>query len=297
MSSPPPAPQGRGAASPPGFPQPGLPKPGSLHPPDGQPPSQSAARPASLHPPVGAPRLQIVGLYKRYGTLPVLDGISLTVAAGEIVAVVGPSGCGKTTLLDVLAGVEPADGGALWWNGEPVANLRGRVAYMQQKDLLLPWRSALDNALLGAQIRGRLAEARQRAPELFARLGLRGFERARPAELSGGMRQRVALARTILGGGELWLLDEPFAAVDALTRRELHRLLRELWSGQPALLVTHDIHDARRLAHRVVVFSPRPARVLAELPAAEASEERLLALLGLAEPDSLDQAPRVRTWA
>lgn len=224
-------------------------------------------------------RLQIMGLYKRYGPLAVLDGVSLAVSAGEIVAVVGPSGCGKTTLLDILAGIEPADGGALLWNGKPVASLRGRVAYMHQRDLLLPWRSALHNALLGAQIRGRLAEARRQAPELFARLGLSGFERARPAELSGGMRQRVALARAILGGGELWLLDEPFAAVDALTRRELHQLFLELWSGQPALLVTHDIHDARRLAHRVVVFSPRPARVLAELPAAQATEERVLELL------------------
>ena len=264
---------------------------------DGRTPSDSTDPPGHARAAGAALRLEIVGLCKRFGALPVLDGISLTVSAGEMVAVVGPSGCGKTTLLDILAGVEPADGGTIWWNGQPVASLRGRVAYMQQKDLLLPWRSALDNALLGAQIRGHLDKARMQAPELFARLGLSGFERARPAELSGGMRQRVALARAVLGGGEVWLLDEPFAAVDALTRRELHRLLRELWRGQPALLVTHDIHDARQLAHRVVVFSRRPARILAELPAAQASEERLLELLAPAAAVPTNTPPRVRERA
>ena len=223
--------------------------------------------------------LEVQGLIKRFGSLPVLDGVTLQVRPGEIVAVVGPSGCGKTTLLDVLAGIVAADGGRLSWDGAPVPHLRGRVAYMQQRDLLLPWRSALDNALLAAELRGCTAEARRRAPELLRRLGLAGFESARPRALSGGMRQRVALARTILGGGQLWLLDEPFSAVDALTRRELHDLLLECWEGQPALLVTHDPAEARRLAHRVVVLGPRPARVVAELAAAEATEERIVALL------------------
>lgn len=223
--------------------------------------------------------LAVAGLTKRFGELRVLDAVSLTVAPGEIVAVVGPSGCGKTTLLDILAGVTPADAGLLTWDGVSVPHLRGRVAYMQQQDLLLPWRSALDNALLAAQVRSRLLEARKMAPAIFLRLGLAGFERARPAELSGGMRQRVALARTILGGGELWLLDEPFSSVDALTRRELYELFRATWQGQPTLMVTHDVNDARRLADRVIVLGHRPARVLAELPAAAATEERVVELL------------------
>ena len=232
------------------------------------------------HPGLPAPHapaeLQVVGLRKRFGPVPVLDGISFAVRAGEVVALVGPSGCGKTTLLDILAGVERADGGQIVWRGQPVASLRGQVAYMQQKDLLLPWRRAMDNALLGAQLRGHLEPARRQAPALLARLGLAGFEQALPHQLSGGMRQRVALARTILTGGSVWLLDEPFAAVDALTRRELHRLLRELWEGQPTLLVTHDVRDAQRLAGRVLVLSPRPARIVAELAASEATEDRVL---------------------
>lgn len=221
----------------------------------------------------------MVSLSKSFGPLPVLDSVSLSVGAGEIVAVLGPSGCGKTTLLDILAGVTPADGGSIWWRGACVSNLRGRVAYLQQKDLLLPWRSALGNALLAAEVRGQAQVARRHVAPLFERLGLAGFEGWRPARLSGGMRQRVALARTLLGGGDVWLLDEPFAAVDALTRRELHRLLKAAWQGQPALLVTHDVHEARRLAHRVVLLSPRPARVLATLPAAELSEERVVEML------------------
>ncbi len=235
------------------------------------------------HPPHAAgaarPRLQVSGLAKRFGDFPVLDSVTLTVDVGEIVAVLGPSGCGKTTFLDILAGVTPADGGDIWWDGLPVTSLRGRVAYLQQRDLLLPWRSALANALLAAEIRGHKAAARTRAGLLFQRLGLAGFERWRPGQLSGGMRQRVALARTLLGGGDLWLLDEPFAAVDALTRQELHRLLKTLWEGQPAILVTHDVHEARRLAHRVVILSPRPARVMATLPARELSEERVVEML------------------
>ncbi|HEY8486828.1 MAG TPA: ATP-binding cassette domain-containing protein [Limnochordales bacterium] len=236
----------------------------------------------SHSPPLPAPQpscLELCGIRKGFGRFVVLDGISLTVRAGEVVAVVGPSGCGKSTLLDIVAGVTPADAGQLLWNGQPVPHLRGRVAYMQQRDLLLPWRSALHNALLGAQVRRRLHQALQEAPALFQQLGLAGFEHALPRELSGGMRQRVALARTVLAGGELWLLDEPFASVDALTRLELYHLLHKLWQGQPALLVTHDVREARRLAHRILVFSRPPTRVLAELTPREAREAVVLRLL------------------
>lgn len=209
--------------------------------------------------------LEVRDLVKSYGRLPVLAGLSFTVRPREIVAIVGPSGCGKSTLLDVLAGLTPYDRGEVLWDGRTVPHLAGRVAYMHQKDLLLPWRSAADNALLGAWLRGRRAEAAAALPGLFHRLGLRGFEGARPASLSGGMRQRVALARTFLSGGELWLLDEPFSAVDAITRGELQDLLLALWGGQPLLFVTHDVEEGLRLADRVLLLTARPARVLSEI--------------------------------
>jgi NitT/TauT family transport system ATP-binding protein len=196
---------------------------------------------------------------RRFGDVVALDGLTLSVSEGEIVAVVGPSGCGKSTLLELLAGLQEPDEGTV--DAEP-------AAYMPQRDLLLPWRSALANAALALECAGvRKGDARVRAQPLFERFGLAGFERARPAELSGGMRQRVALARTFLSGRRLLLLDEPFASLDQITRGSLQAWLAEALGDEPrtVVLVTHDVQEALYLADRVAVLSPRPGRVVDEI--------------------------------
>ncbi len=197
----------------------------------------------------------------RRGAAPVtaLDAISLRVRTGEIVAVVGPSGCGKTTLLELVCGLIEPDAGTV----ESQA-----AALMAQRDLLLPWASAADNAALALRVSGLdRAQARAKASALLQDFGLEGFERARPHELSGGMRQRVAFARTLLAGRPVLCLDEPFAALDALTRLQMQDWLAETLHADPrsAVLVTHDVEEAVMLADRVVVLSHRPGRVLATL--------------------------------
>ena len=200
--------------------------------------------------------------FKRRGRTPVpaLDGVSLDVAAGETVVVVGPSGCGKTTLLELVCGLQAPDRGTV---------RAGPAVLMPQRDLLLPWLSAIDNAALALRVTGASrSRARERAPPLFGAFGLEGFESARPHELSGGMRQRVAFLRTLLSGKPVLCLDEPFGALDALTRREMQEWLAGALAreGRTVLLVTHDVEEAALLADRIVVLSPRPGRVVAELP-------------------------------
>jgi ABC-type nitrate/sulfonate/bicarbonate transport system ATPase subunit len=204
-----------------------------------------------------------------YGTLPVLRGVDLDVPPGRRLGVVGPSGCGKSTLLLVVAGLlEPVRGEvAVGGHTEPPERL-ARCALMPQRDLLLPWRTALDNACLPLENAGmRRREARERARPLLARLGLDGFAGARPAELSGGMRQRVAFGRTVLAGKEVLLLDEPFGALDAITRTDLQDWLRAALRETPrtVLLVTHDVEEALVVCGRVAVMSRRPGAVVAEL--------------------------------
>jgi ABC-type nitrate/sulfonate/bicarbonate transport system ATPase subunit len=194
--------------------------------------------------------------------VPALADVSLDVAAAEIVAVVGPSGCGKTTLLELVCGLQAPDGGSV--RAAP-------AVLMPQRDLLLPWLNAIDNAALALRVAGvSKTDARNRAHPLFAAFGLEGFERARPQELSGGMRQRVAFLRTLLSGKPVLCLDEPFGALDALTRREMQDWLAEALEREPrtVLLVTHDVEEAAVLADRIVVLSPRPGRVVAEIPVA-----------------------------
>jgi len=197
----------------------------------------------------------------RGGPSPVeaLAGVTLRVRVGEVVAVVGPSGCGKSTLLELACGLQAPDGGSA--RALP-------AAFMPQRDLLLPWLNALDNAALALRAQG-LARprARARAAAHFEAFGLRGFEAARPWELSGGMRQRVAFLRTLLAGTPVLALDEPFGALDALTREELQGWLAAMLAREPrtVLLVTHDVEEAIVLADRVIVLSPRPGRVVAEL--------------------------------
>ena len=203
--------------------------------------------------------VELRGVVRRFGELVALDGVSLVARPGDVVAVVGPSGCGKSTLLELLAGLQRPDHGEV---AAPAA------AYMPQRDLLLPWRSALDNAGLALECAGvRRRQARAQARPLFERFGLAGFEDAKPWELSGGMRQRVALVRTFLTGRELALLDEPFASLDAITRASLQEWLAEALRTEPrtVVLVTHDVVEALYLADRVVVLSPRPGRVVAEI--------------------------------
>lgn len=222
----------------------------------------------------GEPLLDVRSVSLRYrdtdgGTLEVLRDVSLHVNAGEFVALIGPSGSGKTTLLSLIAGLEEPTSGEIALQGDPHALRLGHIGYMPQRDLLLPWRSALDNAAAGLEVRGvSKAEARERARALFQQFGLSGFERAWPATLSGGMRQRVAFARAVLAGGELLLLDEPFGALDALTRLSLQRWLAEMCAALnlTCLLVTHDLDEALLLADRVYVLTPRPGRILLEWP-------------------------------
>ncbi len=206
--------------------------------------------------------LPAVGLYgatRRFGDVVALAPLSFGVEAGEVVAVVGPSGCGKTTLLELVCGlIEPTSGSV---DSQP-------AVLMPQRDLLLPWLSALDNAALPLRVqRASRAAARERARPLFEEFGLTGFEDARPHELSGGMRQRVAFLRTLLAGKPVLCLDEPFASLDAITRAEMQRWLAGALAREPrtVLLVTHDVEEALVLADRVVVLSPRPGRIVEEL--------------------------------
>jgi ABC-type nitrate/sulfonate/bicarbonate transport system ATPase subunit len=194
--------------------------------------------------------------------VPALDGISLEIAAGQIVAVVGPSGCGKTTLLELICGLQRPDAGVV--ESAP-------AALMPQRDLLLPWLSAADNAGLALRVRGvSRSDALAQVAPWFERLGLSGFERNRPAELSGGMRQRVSFVRTLLAGKPVLALDEPFASLDALTRAEMQQWLGAALAAEErprtVVLVTHDVEEAALLGDRIVVMSPRPGRVVADLP-------------------------------
>jgi ABC-type nitrate/sulfonate/bicarbonate transport system ATPase subunit len=198
--------------------------------------------------------------------LPVLDQISLSLDRNGFAAIVGPSGSGKSTLLGLIAGLEQPAVGRILVGGS--SDRLGRVGYMPQRDLLQPWRDALANAAAALEVRGERRDvARQRARLLFEDFGLRGFEHARPHELSGGMRQRVALARTVLAAGELIVLDEPFGALDALTRARMQDWLLATWPrlGRAGLLVTHDVDEALLLADDVYVLSPRPGRIVAQV--------------------------------
>jgi NitT/TauT family transport system ATP-binding protein len=213
--------------------------------------------------------LSIRGVSHSFGSLRALEGIELAAAPAEVLGIVGPSGCGKTTLLELVAGLRQPDAGSISIGVAAAAEDRLSLsAYMPQRDLLLPWLNAIDNAGLAARVAGASrAEARRQAAPLFERLGLEGFELARPDELSGGMRQRVAFLRTLIAGRPVLLLDEPFASLDAITRAEMQEWLAGVLAGDrhTVLLVTHDVEEALYLSDRVAVLAPRPGRVAAQL--------------------------------
>ena len=196
--------------------------------------------------------------------MPVLAGVDLSVGAGEFVSIIGPSGCGKSTLLNIIAGLEEPDAGVVEFGGDPSNHRLGHIGYMQQKDLLLPWRTVLDNATLGLELRGMSRrQARRKALDLSQEFGLKGFENQYPFALSGGMRQRAAFLRTMLLDQGLLLLDEPFGALDALTRVQMQEWLLDLWDslGRTIILITHDVDEAILLSDRIYVLTARPGRV------------------------------------
>ncbi|MEZ5724151.1 MAG: ABC transporter ATP-binding protein [Paracoccaceae bacterium] len=207
--------------------------------------------------------LRIEDLSLSLDGVPVLDRLSLSVKPGEFVSILGPSGCGKSTLFRLLIGEIAPDRGLI---EHPDAKA-GAFAFMPQRDALLPWRRIIDNVTLGLEIEGLpRREARARAAPMMAEFGLAGFERHLPAQLSGGMRQRAALLRTVIQGRPVQLLDEPFGALDALTRSRIQLWFEQRWqaAGWTTLLVTHDVREAVALSDRIYVLSPRPARVIAE---------------------------------
>ena len=192
------------------------------------------------------------------------ENIDLYIDAGEFVSVVGPSGCGKSTIFNIIAGIIEPTSGEVLIHGTLVAGRPGYVGYMLQKDLLLPWRTILDNVVLGAELLGEgRASAREEALLLMAEFGLKGFEKSWPSRLSGGMRQRAALMRTVLSGKDILLLDEPFGALDAMTKLTMQEWLLTIWDDlqRTILFITHDIDEAIFLSDRVYVMSARPGRI------------------------------------
>ena len=226
----------------------------------------SAAEPAAKP----APILELHAVTKTFGEVTALGGLRASVAAGEFVTLVGPSGCGKSTLFNIVAGLEEPDpGGILRFEGNSchAADLLGRVSFMPQRDLLLPWRNVIDNAILALDVEGvPRAKARAKALKMLPEFGLAGFEQQYPHQLSGGMRQRVALMRTFLFERDLMLLDEPFGALDALTRTMMQRWLLDVWQKyrRTILFITHDVDEAIFLGDRVLVMTARPGSVKLE---------------------------------
>ena len=219
------------------------------------------------------PLLELSGINYSYheltGETIALENISFTVNSGEFVAIAGPSGCGKSTLLSMIAGLITPESGRISLNGAPLAASRTRIGYMLQKDHLFEWRSVLSNVLLGLEIQNRMDETtKNHALEMLKTYGLEEFLDARPSQLSGGMRQRAALIRTLVLEPELLLLDEPFSALDYQTRLTV---ADDIWKiikreKKTALLVTHDLSEAVSMADRILVFSARPGHLIREVP-------------------------------
>ena len=214
------------------------------------------------------PLLELRGVSKRFagneGEVLAVEDLDMVAADGEFVSVIGPSGCGKSTLFNIVAGLQEATAGEVLIGGRALPDRLGASAYMPQHDALLDWRRVVDNVALSLEIQGvTRREARRRAIPLLARFGLEEFARAWPWQLSGGMRQRVAFLRTVVAERSLLLLDEPFGALDGITRADLQQWLGRVWAefGTTVVLVTHDITEAVFLSDRIYVMSPRPGRI------------------------------------
>lgn len=218
------------------------------------------------------PLLALDGITKTFGPMQALKGLGVSINPGEFVTVVGPSGCGKSTLFNIVAGLEePDEGGSIEFLGKrcKARELLGNVSFMPQRDLLLPWRTVIDNAILAVELEGASRkDARAQALKMLPEFGLAGFESQYPHQLSGGMRQRVALMRTFMFKRDLMLLDEPFGALDALTRSMMQRWLLDVWQKhrRTILFITHDVDEALFLGDRVLVMTSRPGRVKLEQP-------------------------------
>jgi len=220
------------------------------------------------------PLLKLVNVWKRFGDGPsqvtAVSNVDLEIQPGEFITLIGPSGCGKSTLFNMIGGLLPADpDGSILMNGEPQKDgeLLGKVSFMPQRDLLFPWRNVVDNAVLALEIEGvSKKDARAKARAMLPDFGLTGFEEHYPHQLSGGMRQRVALMRTFLFERDLILLDEPFGALDALTRAMMQRWLLDIWQRykRTVLFITHDLDEAIFLGDKVVVMSARPGTIKCE---------------------------------
>jgi ABC-type nitrate/sulfonate/bicarbonate transport system ATPase subunit len=232
-------------------------------------------------------KLVVQGVTKVYRdrrrNLEVLMPIDLTVADGEFVSIIGPSGCGKSTLFNIIAGVDEPSAGLIAIDGDTNAKRAGKAGYMPQQPLLLPWRTVEENVMLGLDVRHiPRKQAHEQAHELLKRFGLAEFAQNYPATLSGGMSQRVALLRTVLFNASFLLLDEPFGALDALTRLSLQSWLLDLWQSLHAsvLFITHDVREAILLSDRIYVLSARPAQILriAEVALARPRRQEQLAL-------------------
>jgi ABC-type nitrate/sulfonate/bicarbonate transport system ATPase subunit len=213
-------------------------------------------------------KIELTGITKWFrvngAPLKALENVDLHAGTGEFVSIIGPSGCGKSTLFNIICGLLEPDEGHVLLDGQAVQRRTGAVGYMPQKDLLLPWRSVLGNVILGPELQGEdLGASRREAGELLPLFGLEGFADAYPALLSGGMKQRAALLRTFLTHREVLLLDEPFGALDALTRIDLQEWLLDVWAQfrKTILFITHDVDEALFLSDRVYVLTPRPGRV------------------------------------
>lgn len=215
------------------------------------------------------PRLELRNIRMAYGPLPVLADISLSVRPSEFVSILGPSGAGKSTIFRLLIGGLKPDSGEALFDGLPLEDNRTSFAFMPQRDALMPWRRIIDNVALGLEVQGvKRQAARERVAPFLPEFGLAGFERHYPSQLSGGMRQRAALLRTVVQDRDMMLLDEPFGALDALTRTGIQRWLEQMWERHrwTALLITHDVREAVFLSDRIYVLSERPARILREIP-------------------------------
>ena len=235
---------------------------------------QEVMRPAAAAAAAAPPMLELVNVWKRFGDAQAqtvaVSNVNLRIAKSEFVTLVGPSGCGKSTLFNMISGLlPPDDDGSLLFGGAPQRDgqLLGKVSFMPQRDLLFPWRTVLDNAILALEVEGvPRKEARERARAMLPEFGLTGFAEHYPHQLSGGMRQRVALMRTFLFERDLLLLDEPFGALDALTRSRMQHWLLDIWARhrRTVLFITHDIDEAIVLGDRVLVMTARPGTVKSE---------------------------------